>query len=376
MKKIGIDVRMIEHSGIGVRILNLVQHFAKEKREGLDIYLFGNSEILGKYGLDKEFKIIEYNAGIYSIREFFGHSKMSDMDLLDIPHFNVPLRFLKKCIVTIHDIIPYKMKEFFPSKIKRIYMKLIFFLIKKYSHKVVSVSECTKSDLVEVFHFSETQIVNIYNGLNHELFYPHSKKEITEFRIKYNLEKEYLLTVGIGKGHKNLGFVIRTLTPLWLEGNLDLPLVLAGAGGKIPEHLVEVIRPVEKFIIPFQKISYEELPLLYQAAKMLIFPSLYEGFGFPLLEAQGVGCPVLSANVSVMPEILRGSAYFFDPTDEVKFQQEFRLFMLNPSLLKTKVPLGYENTKRFSWKKAAEETLRLYCTLPLRHRVTEGMGIG
>ena len=93
MKKIGIDVRMIEHSGIGVRILNLVQHFAKEKREGLDIYLFGNSEILGKYGLDKEFKIIEYNAGIYSIREFFGHSKMSDMDLLDIPHFNVPLRF-------------------------------------------------------------------------------------------------------------------------------------------------------------------------------------------------------------------------------------------------------------------------------------------
>ena len=360
MKKIGIDVRMIEHSGIGVRILNLVQHLAKEKREGLDIYLFGNSEILGKYGLDKEFKIIEYNAGIYSLREFFGHSKMSDMDLLDIPHFNVPLRFLKKCIVTIHDIIPYKMKEFFPSKIKRIYMKLIFFLIKKYSHKVVSVSECTKSDLVEVFHFSETQIVNIYNGLNHELFYPHSKKEITEFRIKYNLEKEYLLTVGIGKGHKNLGFVIRTLTPLWLEGNLDLPLVLAGAGGKIPEHLVEVIHPVEKFIIPFQKISYEELPLLYQSAKMLIFPSLYEGFGFPLLEAQGVGCPVLSANVSVMPEILRGSAYFFDPTEEAKFQQEFRLFMLNPSLLKTKVPLGYENAKRFSWKKAAEETLRLY----------------
>lgn len=360
MKKIGIDVRMIEHSGIGVRILNLVQHLAKENRDGLDIYLFGNSKILGKYGLDKEFKIIEYNAGIYSLREFFGHSKMSEMDLLDIPHFNVPLRFLKKCIVTIHDIIPYKMKEFFPSKIKRLYMKLIFFLIQKFSLKVISVSEFTKEDLVEVFHFSETQIINIYNGLNHELFFPHSKNEVSQFRMKYNLEKEYLLTVGIGKEHKNLGFILRVLTPLWLEGNLDLPLVIAGAGGKIPEHLTELVRPVEKFIIPFQKISYEELPLLYQSAKMLLFPSLYEGFGFPLLEAQAVGCPVLSANVSVMPEILRSSAYFFDPTNEDKFRQEFRLFILNPSLLKTKIPLGFDNANRFTWKKATLETLQLY----------------
>lgn len=360
MKKIGIDVRMIEHSGIGVRILNLIQHIAKEKRDGLEIYLFGNSQILGKYGLDKEYNIIEYNVGIYSIREFWGHSKMAEMDILDIPHFNIPIRYLKKCIVTIHDIIPYKMKEFFPSKLKRIYMKLIFFLIKKYSIKVVSVSECTKKDLVDIFHYSVNQIVNIYNGLNHELFFQHPKKEVNDFREKYNLEKEYLLTVGIGKGHKNLGFIIDSLSPLWLEESLDLPLVIAGAGGKIPEHLIETIRPVEKFIIPFQKISYEELPLLYQSAKMLIFPSLYEGFGFPPLEAQGVGCPVLSSNLSVMPEVLGGSAYYFNPKDIKKFREEFRLFILNPSLLKTKVPLGYENTKRFNWKKTAKETLQLY----------------
>lgn len=360
MKKIGIDTRMIEHSGIGVRILNLVQSLANEKREDLDIYLFGNKEILNKYKLDQSFPIIEYNVKVYSIREFWGHSKMKEMDILDIPHFNIPIRYLKKCIVTIHDIIPYKMKEFFPSKAKQIYMHLIFYLIKRFSKKVISVSECTKSDLVEVFHFPKDKIQTIYNGLNQELFKPHSKKECNDFRSKYNLENEYLLTVGIGKGHKNLGFVIKTLTPLWLEGNLDLPLILAGAGGKIPEHLIEIIRPVEKFIIPFQKISYEELPLLYQNAKMLIFPSLYEGFGFPLLEAQGVGCPVLSSNASVMPEVLRNSAYFFNPRDEKKFQEEFRLFMLNPSLLKTKVPLGYENAKRFTWKKAAEETMQVY----------------
>ncbi len=360
IKKIGIDVRMIDHSGIGVRILNLVEHLAKEKPDDLDIYLFGNREVLGKYGLDSTFPIIEYNTKVYSLREFLGHSKMSEMDILDIPHFNVPLRYLTKCVVTIHDIIPYKMKEFFPSKVKQIYMRLIFFLIKKFSRKIISVSECTKSDLIEVFNFSPEQIQTIHNGLNQELFTPHSKKECSDFRAKYNLEKEYLLTVGIGKGHKNLGFIIKTLSPLWLEGNLDLPLVIAGAGGKIPEHLIDIIRPVEKFIIPFQKISYEELPLLYQNAKMLIFPSLYEGFGFPLLEAQGVGCPVLSSNASVMPEVLQGSAYYFDPKDEKKFQEEFRLFMLNPSLLKTKVPLGYENVKRFSWKKAVEDTMRLY----------------
>lgn len=351
---------MIEHSGIGVRILNLLQHLAREKRNDVEIYLFGNSETLDKYGLGKDFKIVPYDAKVYSLKEFFGHSKMAEMDLLDIPHFNVPLLYLSKCVVTIHDIIPYKMKEFFPSKAKQIYIRFVFFLIKKFSRKIVSVSECTKLDLTKVFNFSLEQIIVIHNGLNHELFQPHPKKEALEFRKKYNLETEYLLTVGIGKGHKNLSFVIKTLTPLWLEGNLNLPLVIAGADGKIPEHLIEIIRPIEKFIIPFRKISYEELPLLYQNAKMLIFPSLYEGFGFPLLEAQGVGCPVLSSNASVMPEVLRSSAYYFDPKDEKKFQEEFRLFMLNPSLLKTKVPLGYENVKRFNWKKVAEDTLRLY----------------
>lgn len=360
IKKIGIDVRMIEHSGIGVRILNLVQYLAKENLSGLEIYLFGNREVLNKYGLEKSFSIIEYNTPVYSIKEFLGHPKMKEMDILDIPHFNIPIRYLNKCVVTIHDIIPYKMKEFFPSKAKQIYIRLIFSLIRKYSKKVISVSECTKKDLVEEFHFSPEQIHNIYNGLNQDLFLARKEKEITLFKTQYELTKDYLLTVGIGKGHKNLQFVIRSLTPLWIEGNLDLPLILAGTGGKIPEHLLEIVKPIEKFIIPFPKLAYEELPLLYQGAKMLIFPSLYEGFGFPLLEAQGVGCPVFSSNASVMPEILGNSAFLFDPVNEKKFQEELRLLLLNPSLLKSKRQLGYENVKRFSWKKAAEETVYVY----------------
>ena len=360
MKKIGIDVRMIEHSGIGVRILNLVEYLAKQNLSGFELYLFGEREILSKYGLDQKFRIIEYNTKVYSIKEFLGHPKMKEMDLLDIPHFNIPILYLKKCVVTIHDIIPYKMKEFFPSKAKQIYIRLIFWLIRRFSRKIISVSECTKKDLIQEFHFSPEQIHNIYNGLNQELFQPHKEKEVKEFRRKYNLEKDYLLTVGIGKGHKNLQFVIQSLIPLWLGGNLDLPLILAGTSGKIPDHLQEMIQPVEKFILPFRKLSYEELPLLYQGAKMLIFPSLYEGFGFPLLEAQGVGCPVFSSNASVMPEILGNSAFFFDPRNEKKFQEEFRLLMLNPSLLKSKREQGYQNAKRFTWKKAAEDTVLLY----------------
>ena len=97
-----------------MRILNLVQSLANEKREDLDIYLFGNKEILNKYKLDQSFPIIEYNVKVYSIREFWGHSKMKEMDILDIPHFNIPIRYLKKkCIVTIHDIIPLQDERIF-----------------------------------------------------------------------------------------------------------------------------------------------------------------------------------------------------------------------------------------------------------------------
>jgi len=358
MKKIGIDVRMIAHSGIGVRIQNLLKYLPKNSSE-FEFYLFGDKQILKEFPETSHFPIIQYNPEIYSIPEFLGHSEMKNMDLLDIPHFNFPFKFFRKCIVTVHDLTPYVMREFFPSLSKRIYLQVTFRLMKKVK-RVITVSEHTKKDLIKEFHYSKEKIDVIYNGINKEIFYKRSEGEVLNFKKTYNLPKEFYLAVGIGKEHKNYGFVIRAMNKLWKSGSLDTPLAIAGTGGSLPDFLEEPSKEAGKNLILIPKLKYEELPLLYQSAKALIFPSLYEGFGLPLIEAQAMGCPVLSSDTSVMPEILQDSAIFFDPRKQESFLQAFSLFLKNPEKQKEIIEKGYKNIERFKWEKAIQDIIEIY----------------
>ncbi|MEM4271011.1 MAG: glycosyltransferase family 1 protein [Candidatus Pacearchaeota archaeon] len=358
MKKIGIDVRMIQHSGIGVRIQNILKYLPKQSSE-FEFILFGNKSQLEKYPFTSDYPIIDYNANIYSISEFLGHPKMKDMDLLDIPHFNIPIKYFRKCVVTVHDLTPYVMREYFPQISKRIYLQVIFRLLKKVK-EIITVSEYTKKDLLKEFRYNQEKIKVIYNGLNSEVFYPRSQDEVNEFRKKYFLPEEFFLCVGIGKEHKNFGFIIRIMNKLWKSGEFQTPLAIAGTNGKLPDFLEEPAREAGEKLILIPPLQYEELPLLYQSAKALIFPSLYEGFGFPLVEAQAVGCPVISSNTTVMPEILEDSALLFDPRKRESFLLALNLFLSPTSPRKSLIEAGFKNVQRFRWEKSVEEILNVY----------------
>ncbi|MCK6380229.1 MAG: glycosyltransferase family 4 protein [Leptospiraceae bacterium] len=359
-KKIGIDCRMIEHSGIGIRIDSLVNALL-ENNKMFKIYLFGDPKKLIKFSYQAE--IIDYQAKIYGIREFFGHVKMLDMDILDIPHFNIPIFFVRKCIVTIHDIIPFKMKEFHGSLLKQVYIKIVFWIILKFSKKVVSVSEFTKKDLIDEFHFSPEKIRVIYNGIDKKIFYPRKIRDIQNFKKKYSLPTKYFLTIGIGKKHKNVEFLIRSLNFVWEKKKRNIPLVVAGIGKEIPEYLkIEASNPNPRVII-FPRVEIEELALLYCGAYFFIYPSLYEGFGFPVLEAQSCCCPVISSNASVLPEVLQNSAYFFDPKSEEDFLKVYLQATKTDSSRMKFIQKGFWNAKRFFWEKSALEVLEEYSLL-------------
>lgn len=363
ISKIGFDARMIEHSGIGVRILNLLNKLHLFKPDSFEIVLLGNKEILEKYNLHKFYKIEEYNPEVYSIREILGASILKKFDYLDIPHFNIPILYIKKTIVTIHDIIPWKMKEFFPEQKKRIYLRFIFFLIKFFSKKVISVSEFTKKDLIEEFNFKENQIQTIYNGINQELFRKKTSREIESFKKKYNLPKDFFLTVGIGKEHKNISFLIECLKTKWTSQKNFPKLVIAGSSGIIPDYLKKVVSGFEEKIIFLEKISFEELPCLYASAKLYLYPSLYEGFGFPGLEAQSMECPVLSSNKTVLPEILGNSAFYFDPTNKEDFLLKLEETLIFLKTEKKFLETGKKNADKFTWEKAAEKIILNYTDL-------------
>ncbi len=361
--KIGFDARMIEHSGIGVRILNVLNKLHLYKPDSFQIVLLGKKKILEKYKLHKYYEIEEYNPEIYSIREILGAPLLKKFEYLDIPHFNIPIPFIHKSIVTIHDIIPWKMKEFFPDTKKRIYMRVIFFLIKIFSKKIISVSEFTKKDLIEEFHFKTNQIQTIYNGIDQELFRKKTPKEINTFKTKHKLPKEFFLTVGIGKEHKNVSFLIEALKEKWNK-NKNFPiLVIAGSDAIIPQYLEKVILGYESKILFLEKLNFEELPLLYQSAKLYLYPSLYEGFGFPGLEAQSMYCPVLSSNSTVLPEILGNSAFYFDPKNKNDFLEKLNESLSFIEKNKDFLKLGKKNSDKFTWEKAAEKIILIYSDL-------------
>ncbi|MCB1143500.1 MAG: glycosyltransferase family 4 protein [Leptospiraceae bacterium] len=357
--KIGIDARMIEHSGIGVRLFHICKYFAAHPVPGREIYLFGDPEKLSQYRELKDFPVIPYLKKIYSPGEMLGHPEMKYMAILDVPHFNVPLPYIQKCLVTIHDLTPFVMKEFFPGLSKRIYLQAILRWVKK-AKKILTVSQFTKNDLMKYFHYPEQQIEVSYNGLDTELFYPRDSKEVIEFQKEYNLQPPYYLAVGIGKGHKNFQFLLKALKSLWIEEQTQTPLLIAGTGGVLPEFLETQILGFEKYIHVLPRIPYEKLPFVYAGAEALLFPSLYEGFGFPLIEAQGVGCPVVSSRSSVMPEILNDSALFFNPYDIKSFHTSWKELNYVKYRL---IEKGYRNAGRFSWETTCKRISEIYTEL-------------
>jgi glycosyltransferase involved in cell wall biosynthesis len=353
--KVGIDARMIKHSGIGVRLYHILNELSKIDNKP-EIFLFGNPSILAEYKSLANFQVIPYHAAIYSIKELFGHPDMKFMDLLDIPHFNFPINYINKCIVTIHDLTPYVMREFFPSRVKRVYLQLIFRLL-RFTKRIITVSEYTAQDLEKFFSYPFENSTVIYNAVDHEIFNPKKSSEIFNFKLKYKLPENYFLCVGIGKGHKNFNFIIQSLRDKLLMNEIQTPLVIAGTGGYLPDYIANLTVGIEKFIICLPKIDYSELPLLYAGAKCLLYPSLYEGFGLPLLEAQASNCPVISSNASVMPEILKESALYFDPRKSNELIDSILNLEIKSIDLINK---GRKNAERFNWNQSTLKLLNVY----------------
>jgi glycosyltransferase involved in cell wall biosynthesis len=344
---IGFDARMIEHSGIGTRIQNLLK-FWVPTFENEKIFLFGNPDLIQNHKIPNNSEIIPYLVPIYQPKELLGHPMFKKMDLLEIPHFNAPTPYLKKSIITIHDIIPYRMREIHGGFKKRAYLYYQFAMLKNFSHSIVTVSDFTKTDLLNAFDWKRDNIHRIYNGVDRETF--NSKSNFKS--ISVNLPKEYILTVGIGKDHKNFPFLWKNYKFLMSQKKLHIPLVVMGAGNFWPSDFPELTEEDKQNIILLPKLPLDEIPCVYQKAKFMIYPSLYEGFGFPAVEAGAMGCPVLSSNRTVLPEILGDSAVYFDPHSDEDLREKIIFLLQEPKELKTMSLKGIENSKQFSWQEA------------------------
>jgi alpha-1,3-rhamnosyl/mannosyltransferase len=263
-------------------------------------------------------------------------------------------------LLTVHDLIPIERPEY-SSWRARLFFRLAMRLALWRSHGVISVSQSTLEDLQREFP-NPASYVRIIPEAPDPIFYPRPGHSVEDVRERYGLPERFVLYVGSNKPHKNL----TRLVEAWAQVVAEHPeAVLVIAGRWLPDYEEPRIRaqvlgleaPALQWLGP---IPGEDLPLLYTAATLFVFPSLYEGFGLPPLEAMACGTPVACADVSSLPEVVGDAAVLFDPTETASIAEALIELWSNANLRMDLWARGIRRAQRFTWEDTARQTLDVY----------------
>lgn len=315
--RIAIDARMVSKSGIGT----CIQHWLRDV--GYSIVL-GDPADLNIYK-DSVPKHIPFISGIYGYKEQlrFPYKKLrkEKPDILHIPHCNIPLFYRGKMMVTVHDLTHLVHPEFLPMKLAHLYFKFIFWFVCKRANRIMTDSESTKNDLLRFFKVDEKKITIVPLGVGKE-FVRKDKSEYDYLYTKFDIprDKKIILYVGNLLPHKNLDGLLEGFAKMQGRENCRLVLVGKAFSGRT-ENTREKDLGIEGLTIHAGMVSQEDLVNFYNLADLFVLPSLYEGFGLPILEAFACGTPVACSNTSSMPEVGGDLATYFDPMDAQSIAQ-------------------------------------------------------
>ena len=277
-------------------------------------------------------------------------------------HFARYALFLNRpFILTVHDLVRCCF-NFDPETIsEKILLNLDKRYIKRASH-IIAVSENTKCDLVNYLNIPESRISVIYNGVNHSIFKPYKSYQMRP----YHHHKPYILYIGSERRHKNLGRLLEAFAQLKREFP-ELKLVKVGGPGRSEQFRDETMKKLSHLglelsqdVIFADYVSDLELAYYYSSAVLLCYPSLYEGFGLPPLEAMACGCPVVTSNTSSLPEVVGGAGIMVDPYNTDSLAGAMRRVLTDNELRDSMVRKGLEQARKFSWEKTTELTLEIY----------------
>jgi len=358
--KIAINGTYIQEqaSGLGVVSTNLIDRLIDCDRH-LDVALYSHSDRLRHQYPSSFFPI---SNALSPDRGFPGHIKrllwyqtqlnwqlkQSKINLFFSPVAEGMLFPSIPQIITVHDLIPLKYPKVSPKW--RYYYLYILPLILRQCCQIISISEHTKKDLIETYHLNPESIRVVYNGYDDNLFSPQPNPDIL---TKYNLER-YFLYVGDMRYYKNLD---RALSAFELLPNKNYQFVITGRKDDFfyPQlkNKVDLLSAKERIIF-LDYVPTEDLPSLYSMAQSLVFVSLYEGFGLPILEAMACGCPVITGDRTALPEVGGDSVVYVDPKNIDDIAQGMQEIITNTKLRNNLIEGGLARAKLFSWQKTAD----------------------
>ena len=349
-KNISIDLRMIEHSGIGTYIQSLIKPIIKDLEE-INIFLLVHKNIDYSKYLDcatmKNVSYINISSPIYSLREQIEIpiKLPSNIDLYWSPHYNIPILYKYKILVTIHDIyhfVDLSFKRYF----RRVYSKFMFNIIKYKSSKIITVSAFSKNELIDNFNFNKNSITTIYNGIGSDWSSTRDYKK-----------NKKLLYVGNFKKHKNLDTLINAFIKMKYSTDYELILI----GGNINSFNSLTLEKINNYnnIKCYGSLPSNKLITHYNSAYLSIFPSIYEGFGLPPLEALACKCPILISDIPAFKEIYKDIACYFDPYDESHLIKKIEFLLENNRVTDKQINKSVNFINKYSWETAVKQTVKL-----------------
>lgn len=265
-----------------------------------------------------------------------------------------------KKVMTIHDVTPLLFPHFYP---KSIYLRwrFMFNLISDHIDCIIAVSNNTRDDIINTLKFPEEKIVVIHDAYNPIYFQVDKRKSFESVSLQYGISSPYLLFVGRLDPRKNIANLLKAFYFL-LKRGVTHHLVLAGEKGWEFVKLAKLIEQLNiyDYVHILRYVDEEKLHLLYNASELFVYPSLYEGFGMPILEAMSCGTPVVCSNTSSFPEVAGDAAVLVNPLDPEEICHAMYKVLFDEYLREELVKRGFEQVKKFTWRKAAEETLAVY----------------
>lgn len=285
----------------------------------------------------------------------------SNFDLIHNPS-QIPtfFKFKQKYIITIHDLTPLKFNKAHKFG-KGILYKILYKRTLESADKILTISESTKKDILEIFpNIKKEKIIVTYLAAENKFKEKLSKSKLESCKKKYSLPEKFFLYVGTIEPRKNLVGLIEAFSEI--KNDEGYKLVIVGKKGWKFKQIYEKIneKKLSSKIIFTGYVPDEDLPKIYNLAKFFTYVSLYEGFGIPILESMSAGCPVITSNISSMPEVAGDAAIIVDPYDKKSISNAIKSLIKEPKLRKKLSMKSKKHSKRFSWKYTQREIYKVY----------------
>ncbi|MFY9703178.1 MAG: glycosyltransferase family 1 protein [Terriglobales bacterium] len=370
--KVAIDIRRMTEFGVGTYIRNVVRTLARLDHDS-NYFLIGSPEKVAEFGaLPPNFHLevlVGSDDTLKGTLDFRAIVRRLQCDVVHIPHlFWIPRGLNCPYIVTVHDLLEHMYGSRNTSGLRR---SVHFYLTRRVLRKaarVLAVSQFTKNEIEKLLAIPDRRIEVVYNAIDERFLHGHATNaDHALIAERYQVNHPFLLYAGAIRPHKNVVRIIEAFSALKnelrKEGQFpDLKLIIIGDDlSSHPRLRRTVVRGGVQHDVRFLGfVPIEVLRIFYDVAKVFVFPSLYEGFGLPPLEAMAHGTPVVTSNTSSLPEVAGNAALLVNPENVFEIQRGLQRVLLDPALRAQMKQRGYEQAQRFSWTTSVSRILEIY----------------